>query len=55
MVVDRIEDRHERLGDHVQILQFNDDLGTQEAPFLSVRMFRDLVMPHYKRGLDWVH
>jgi uroporphyrinogen decarboxylase len=43
------------VGDRVQILQFNDDLGTQDAPFLSVRMFRERIMPHYKRGLDWVH
>jgi uroporphyrinogen decarboxylase len=39
----------------VQILQFNDDFGTQDAPFLSTKMFRELIMPHYKRGLDWVH
>jgi len=43
------------VGNRVQILQFNDDLGTQEAPFLSVGMFRELIMPYYKRGLDWVH
>jgi len=43
------------VGDRVQILQFNDDLGTQDAPFLSPRMFRELIMPWYKRGLDWVH
>ena len=43
------------VGDRVQILQFNDDLGTQEAPFLSLSMFRDRIMPHYRRGLDWVH
>ena len=43
------------VGDRVQILQFNDDFGTQDAPFLSVKMFRELIMPHYKRGLDWVH
>jgi uroporphyrinogen decarboxylase len=42
------------VGDRVQILQFNDDLGTQQSPFLSVAMFRELVMPYYKRGLDWV-
>ena len=46
---------HDAVGDRVQILQFNDDLGTQEAPFLSVKMFRELIMPYYKRGLDWVH
>ena len=43
------------VGDRVQILQFNDDLGTQDAPFLSVKMFRELIMPYYQRGLDWVH
>ncbi len=45
----------EAVGDRVQILQFNDDLGTQDSPFLSVAMFRELVMPYYQRGLDWVH
>jgi uroporphyrinogen decarboxylase len=45
----------EAVGDRVDILQFNDDLGTQDAPFLSVRMFRERIFPHYKRGLDWVH
>ncbi len=45
----------EAVGDRVQILQFNDDFGTQSAPFISVKMFRELIMPHYKRGLDWVH
>ena len=43
------------VGNHVQILQFNDDFGTQSAPFISVKMFRELIMPHYKRGLDWIH
>jgi uroporphyrinogen decarboxylase len=41
--------------DRVDVLQFNDDLGTQDAPFLSVRMFRERIMPSYKQGLDWVH
>lgn len=43
------------VGDRVQIVQFNDDLGTQDAPFLSVRMFRERIFPHYRRGLDWIH
>jgi len=43
------------VGDRVQIVQFNDDLGTEYGPFLSVEMFRDLIMPYYKRGLDWIH
>jgi len=43
------------VGERVQILQFNDDLGTQDGPFLSPRLFRELIMPYYRRGLDWVH
>jgi len=46
---------YEAVGDRIDIVQFNDDLGTEYAPFLSVDMFRDLVMPYYKRGLDWIH
>jgi len=43
------------VGDRVQILQICDDFGTQHAPFLSVKMFRERLLPAYKRGLDWVH
>lgn len=43
------------VGDKVQILQITDDFGTQQSLLLSVKMFRDLIMPYYKRGLDWVH
>ena len=43
------------LGDHVHIIQFNDDLGTQDGPFLSPRLFKELIFPYYKRGLDWIH
>lgn len=46
--VDAVEDR-------VQILQICDDFGTQQSLFLSVDMFRKLVMPHYQRGLEWIH
>ncbi|MBL7041806.1 MAG: methyltransferase [Pirellulaceae bacterium] len=43
------------VGDRVQILQVNDDFGTQHSLFLSVEMYRNQIMPYYKRGLDWVH
>ena len=43
------------LGDKVQILHLTDDFGTHESLLLSVRMFRSLIMPHYKRALDWIH
>ena len=43
------------VGERVQILQVNDDFGTQQSLFLSVDMYRRLVMPAYQRGLDWIH
>jgi len=43
------------VGDRVQIIQICDDFGTQESLFLSVKMFRNLVMPYYQRGCDWIH
>jgi uroporphyrinogen decarboxylase len=43
------------LGNKVQILQLTDDFGTQESLLLSIKMFRERILPHYKRGLDWVH
>jgi uroporphyrinogen decarboxylase len=43
------------VGDRVQILQVNDDFGTQHSLFLSVDMYRRQIMPFYKRGLDWIH
>lgn len=43
------------VGNRVQILQICDDFGTQQSPFLSVPMFRQRLLPFYKRGLDWIH
>ena len=43
------------VGDRVDVIQFNDDLGTQDRPFLAPDMFKDLIMPHYQAGLDWIH
>ena len=46
---------HAAVGERVQVIQIADDFGTQNAPFLSVKMFRSLLLPAYKRGLDWIH
>jgi uroporphyrinogen decarboxylase len=53
--IENLSALHKAVGNRVQVLQFCDDLGTQAAPFLSVEMFRDKLLPAYKRGLDWVH
>ena len=43
------------VGDKVHVLQLTDDFGTQHSLLLSIKMFRELILPYYKRGLDWVH
>ena len=53
--LENLEAFHGAVGDRVQILQICDDFGTQAAPFLSVRAFRELLLPAYRRGLDWIH
>lgn len=46
---------HAAVGERIQVLQFCDDFGTQHAPFLSTPMFRNLLLPAYRRGLEWIH
>ncbi len=53
--LDNLRAFHDAVGDRVQIIQVCDDFGTQHAPFLSVKMFREHLLRAYKRGLDWVH
>ena len=53
--LENLEAFHGAVGERIQVLQICDDFGTQRAPFLSVRAFRELVLPAYRRGLDWVH
>jgi len=43
------------VGDRVHIIVCFDDLGTQQAPLISVKMFRELIMPYYQRAFDWIH
>ncbi|MBT8044736.1 MAG: uroporphyrinogen decarboxylase family protein [Verrucomicrobiae bacterium] len=53
--IENLKKFHAAVGDNVQIIQIADDLGTQTSQFLSTEMFREKVMPFYKRGLDWIH
>jgi uroporphyrinogen-III decarboxylase len=45
----------EAVGDRIEIVQVCDDFGTQQSLFLSVDMYRQQIMPHYQRGLEWIH
>ena len=53
--IDNLRLFHQAVGHRLQVLQICDDFGTQRAPFLSVPMFRERLLPAYKRGLDWIH
>lgn len=53
--IENLEAFHGAVRDRVQIIQICDDFGTQSAPFLSTAMFDELLLPAYKRGLDWIH
>jgi uroporphyrinogen decarboxylase len=53
--IENLRGFHAAVGDRVQVIQIADDFGTQNAPFLSVDMFRERLLPAYKRGLDWIH
>ena len=43
------------VSDRVQVLQICDDFGMQNSPFISTKMFRELIMPYYQRGIRWIH
>lgn len=43
-------------GDRIQICWISGtDFGTQNGPFMSNDMFRELYKPYYKRVCDWIH
>lgn len=41
--------------DYVDLLQFGDDLGTQQGPFIPPKIFKDVFAPRYKTMWDYVH
>jgi uroporphyrinogen decarboxylase len=41
--------------DYVDILQFGDDLGTQQGPFVPPKIFKEVFVPRYKEMWNYVH
>ena len=39
----------------VDMITFHDDMGTQRSPFFSTEIFRELLLPHYKKINDAAH
>lgn len=43
------------LGDHVQVVEVNSDLGSQRAPFIGPKSWCRLAQPYLRRFCDFVH
>jgi len=50
----RCERYLERVGDYVQIVLVNDDLGTQQGPMLSPECYREMLWPYQKRLFGFI-
>lgn len=37
------------------VITFHDDMGTQRSPFFSTELFREIMLPHYKKITDACH
>lgn len=44
-----------RIGRYIQVIQFGDDLGTQEAPLISLKTYRDMIKPYHTLQYRYVH
>jgi uroporphyrinogen decarboxylase len=45
----------EAVSDDIDIVQFGDDLGTQNGPWMNPDVIRKVFVPHYKKLWDYVH
>ena len=45
----------EAVGDYVQIIQFGDDLGTQDRPQMSRKMYQQFLKPGHTKLYQYVH
>ena len=55
-VIQRMKLYHEAVGDRCFAWGVgSDDAGTQISEFLSPNLFREMIVPHYKKLCDWIH
>ncbi|MDD4717361.1 MAG: uroporphyrinogen decarboxylase family protein [Eubacteriales bacterium] len=43
------------IGEYLDVIQFGDDLGTQETSQISVEMYREMIKPYHKLQYEYVH
>lgn len=44
----------EAVGDYIDVIQFGDDLGMQQAPQISVSMYREMIKPYHQTLFQFV-
>lgn len=42
------------IGKYIHVIQFGDDLGTQEAPQISLNMYREMIKPYHARQYQYI-
>jgi len=50
----RIDKYIQAVGEYVDVIQVNDDLGTQNGPQISAELYRKIVKPHHKRLWEYI-
>ena len=51
-----IEMYRQAVGERIQVIEINgNDFGSQNGPFISPQMYRDLYKPYHREMNDWVH
>lgn len=43
-----------RVGGYIQVVMLGDDLGTQRAPLLSPKLYREIIKPRHKRLFEFI-
>jgi uroporphyrinogen decarboxylase len=54
MYMENLKSLMPRIAPYCQVLQFGDDLGTQEAPQISLETYRQMIKPYHARQYHWV-
>ncbi|MEI6165742.1 MAG: uroporphyrinogen decarboxylase family protein [bacterium] len=54
-LIERYKRLHQAIGRYSFCVIFADDFGTQNAPMISPDMFRERMMPHYRKFSQWLH
>ncbi len=56
IVLKNLEIYRQAVGERIQVIVLSGtDFGTQNGPFISLDLFREIYKPYYKKINDWVH